>query len=317
MDVAISLAAANRLTVAGLSPGWLSAWMCSAGYTEVLFRSLDTEAWEPATGEQTVIGQAGEIMRMEARLAANPDFILSAASSRCPITFYCESRKFSLFLLDVRDVIYRRNLWLPLLADTRSVHCLNIWMGDDEQGTELEPGLRGGTMPVPAGSTLLNSEGLLPEEQLVRMLAERGLRVRFAESCTAGGMCERLSRMPGASAVLDRGWVVYSNQAKQEMLHVPEALIRQHGAVSREVVEAMAQAGSDDGIACVAVSGIAGPGGGSPEKPPGTVWVAVALPCRSVVSRRFDFEGARAEVRTKTVLAGFTMLIRLLSGPGP
>jgi PncC family amidohydrolase len=114
--------------------------------------------------------------------------------------------------------------------------------------------------------------------RLVTALRTRGLTVSFAESCTGGKLAAAVTAVPGASAVFELGVVTYSDQAKHAVLGVPEELLNEHGAVSAECVRAMSLgiqslAGSD---ASVAVSGIAGPDGGSEHKPVGTVWIGVA-----------------------------------------
>jgi nicotinamide-nucleotide amidase len=106
----------------------------------------------------------------------------------------------------------------------------------------------------------------------------QGLMVATAESCTGGLVAAALTAVPGSSDVFDRGWVTYSNLAKRQQLSVPEPLLFEYGAVSEEVVRAMAEgalAASAAGAA-VAVTGVAGPGGGTPEKPVGLVWFAAA-----------------------------------------
>jgi nicotinamide-nucleotide amidase len=116
------------------------------------------------------------------------------------------------------------------------------------------------------------------EETVVRLAREAGVTLTVAESCTGGLVAHRLTNVPGASAVLGRSWVVYSNEAKQEELGVPEDLLAAHGAVSGPVARAMAEGAlrrSGAGLA-VAVTGIAGPAGGTPEKPVGTVWFGLA-----------------------------------------
>lgn len=124
-----------------------------------------------------------------------------------------------------------------------------------------------------------------------RLLRGRGLTVALAESCTGGLVGHRLTQVPGSSAYLERGLVVYSNAAKQALLDVPEAVLRQHGAVSTECAEAMArgvrrQAGTDLGLS---VTGIAGPEGGSAVKPVGTVFIGLADRETALVRRhRFD-----------------------------
>ena len=155
-------------------------------------------------------------------------------------------------------------------------------------------------------------------DQISQLAAELGLllqalnaQVTTAESCTGGGIAEAITRIAGSSAWFEAGFVTYSNQQKTRQLQVPEALFTQVGAVSREVVEAMvrgAQAQSGAQFA-VAVSGVAGPGGGSPEKPVGTVWLAWGAG-DEVSSERRHFAGNRDEVRRQTVIAALEGLIR-------
>ncbi|MDD2061047.1 nicotinamide-nucleotide amidohydrolase family protein [Pseudomonas sp. GD03860] len=136
--------------------------------------------------------------------------------------------------------------------------------------------------------------------------------VTTAESCTGGGIAEAITRIPGSSAWFEAGYVTYSNRQKTRQLAVPEALFAQVGAVSQEVVEAMvrgAQAASGARFA-VAVSGVAGPDGGSSAKPVGTVWLAWADGSH-VSSERRHFEGDRDEVRRQTVIAALEGLLHL------
>jgi nicotinamide-nucleotide amidase len=111
-------------------------------------------------------------------------------------------------------------------------------------------------------------------EAVIRAARERNILIATAESCTGGLAAQRLTRVPGASAVVDRAWVTYSNEAKRECLGVPGEIIESHGAVSAEVAEAMARGAlvnSRAGIA-ISITGIAGPDGGTKDKPVGTVW---------------------------------------------
>ncbi len=151
-------------------------------------------------------------------------------------------------------------------------------------------------------------------EVLLQGCRERHVLLRTAESCTAGGIAAALASVAGASDVLDRGWIVYSNRAKCEELGVDMQLIERHGAVSREVVGAMAAGGAAGEAACVAVSGIAGPGGGTPEKPVGTVWMAVALPDGQCRSRCHRFAGDRGQVQAASVAAAIDMLVEAVLG---
>ena len=147
--------------------------------------------------------------------------------------------------------------------------------------------------------------------ELGRHLQTLNAHVTTAESCTGGGIAEAITRIAGSSAWFEAGFVTYSNQQKTRQLDVPQALFTQVGAVSREVVEAMvrgAQAHSDARFA-VAVSGVAGPGGGSPEKPVGTVWLAWGVGDEVTAECR-HFPGDREEVRRQTVIAALEGLIR-------
>lgn len=139
--------------------------------------------------------------------------------------------------------------------------------------------------------------------QLAQALTGRGWMMTTAESCTGGLIAGACTELAGSSLWFDRGVVTYSNEAKVDLLGVPAELIAQHGAVSEPVAMAMAQgalAKSKAQIA-VAVTGVAGPGGGSPDKPVGTVWIAWACHDGLVQAERHVFGGDRAAVRFATV----------------
>lgn len=142
-------------------------------------------------------------------------------------------------------------------------------------------------------------------------LKAAGASLTTAESCTGGGIAEAITRISGSSAWFGQGWVTYSNKAKARELGVPAELLRQHGAVSEEVVRAMATAAAAKAGAtwAVAVSGIAGPDGGSAEKPVGTVWLAWAGPGGEVVAELRCFPGDRSAVRRQTVERALTGLL--------
>lgn len=141
---------------------------------------------------------------------------------------------------------------------------------------------------------------------------ERGLRLATAESCTGGLVAAALTDVPGASDVFDRGFVTYSNEAKNEMLGVPAALIAAHGAVSAETARAMAAGALANSLAdvAVAITGIAGPGGGSAEKPVGLVHFACARRGGGAVhvERRFG-PLSRSEIRAAAVEQALELLI--------
>jgi nicotinamide-nucleotide amidase len=133
-------------------------------------------------------------------------------------------------------------------------------------------------------------------------LRERGVMAATAESCTGGWIAKLITDVPGSSAWFDRGFVTYSNQAKQQMLGVSGQTLATQGAVSEATVREMALgalAHSGAGIS-VAVSGVAGPAGGSPDKPVGTVWLAWARRDGAVVTERQQFAGDRDAVRRQT-----------------
>jgi nicotinamide-nucleotide amidase len=139
----------------------------------------------------------------------------------------------------------------------------------------------------------------------------------MAESCTGGLVGHRLTNIAGSSRYVERGVVVYSNQAKEQLLGVPEELLRAHGAVSAPVAEAMAVGICRiSGSACgIAVTGIAGPDGGTPAKPVGTVFIAAAAPGAAgprIEVRRFRFPGGREAVKWQSSQAALDMLRRAL-----
>ena len=141
--------------------------------------------------------------------------------------------------------------------------------------------------------------------------------IAAAESCTGGMVAAALTDIPGSSVVLDRGFVTYSNTAKAEMLGVDPAIISHHGAVSEEVVRAMA-AGALNSIAhsgsklAVSVSGVAGPGGGSDEKPVGLVWFGIAGQAGNRLSLEAEqviFPGDRGQIRQKAAEHALQLLL--------
>lgn len=138
-----------------------------------------------------------------------------------------------------------------------------------------------------------------------------GLSVTTAESCTGGMIAAALTAVPGSSDVMERGFVTYSNRAKTEMLGVADQLIDTHGAVSEAVARAMAEgalARSHAGLS-VAVTGVAGPGGGTAEKPVGLVHIATALDGAETLHRRTLFAGGREEVRRRSAETALTMML--------
>ena len=139
----------------------------------------------------------------------------------------------------------------------------------------------------------------------------RGWMLATAESCTGGLIAGSLTEIAGSSDVVDRGFVTYSNAAKTAMIGVPPAMIEAHGAVSEAVASAMADGAlaQSDAHASVSVTGVAGPGGGSADKPVGTVWFGLAVRDRATQTQRMVFPGDRSAVRRATVLHALGMLV--------
>lgn len=151
--------------------------------------------------------------------------------------------------------------------------------------------------------------------QVGAALKAQGMMLVTAESCTGGGVASAVTEIAGSSAWFDRGFVTYANQAKIEMLSVsPDTLLR-FGAVSEATVREMVEGALKHSYAQVAlaVSGIAGPGGGSAEKPVGTVWFAWGINNGGCVARKYLFAGNRSEVRSQAIFIALQGLIELLN----
>jgi nicotinamide-nucleotide amidase len=144
----------------------------------------------------------------------------------------------------------------------------------------------------------------------------KDLTVATAESCTGGMIAASLTDVAGSSKVFERGFVTYSNEAKTELLGVPAAMIAEHGAVSEPVARAMAQGALAHSYAdvAVAVTGIAGPGGGTAEKPVGLVYIGAARRGSAATVERHVFGGDRADVRQATVQRALELLLSLSDG---
>lgn len=165
------------------------------------------------------------------------------------------------------------------------------------------------------GDDVVNTDGRPLEATVGAMLAARGWTVGAAESCTGGLVTARLTDVPGASAYVDRSAVTYSNAAKSAELGVAPELLASHGAVSEPVARAMAEGlRARSGVdVTIAVTGIAGPGGGTPDKPVGTVCFAVCGPA-GTQARTMRFAGDRAAVRAFSTSAALDLLRRYLAG---
>jgi nicotinamide-nucleotide amidase len=153
------------------------------------------------------------------------------------------------------------------------------------------------------------------EEKIGRILKQRIKKIAVAESCTGGLIAHRITNRSGASDYFEGGLVTYSNKAKTEFLGVPGDIISTKGAVSDEVARLMAEGvrrvmGVDAGLA---VTGIAGPGGGTPEKPVGTVFIALSVP-EGTFTRKFVFKGGREEIKLQTADEALAFVLDYLQG---
>jgi competence/damage-inducible protein CinA-like protein len=188
---------------------------------------------------------------------------------------------------------------------------------------DLEPGeadaqLRSAadTLRSRAGEWVYGEDDNDLAELVLARARSQGLRLAVAESCTGGLLGARLTEIPGSSEVFVGGVIAYDNAVKVDLLGVPEGMLAEHGAVSEAVAQAMAQAAvARFGVsAALSVTGIAGPGGGTPAKPVGTVWFGCAVNGR-VETRRVLFAGTRYEIRSRAAQAALMMLYRRLLAP--
>lgn len=209
----------------------------------------------------------------------------------------------------VQDLIRGTNPTLAPLAHTGEVH---LRLGAKAGSMEAAEALMG---PVEEelrrrlGRFIYGTDKTTLEEAVVRTLTERGLTVACAESCTGGLLGGRLTAVPGSSGTFLGGVISYSNPAKRDLLGVDAGLLERHGAVSREVAEAMARGarerlGADLGVS---ITGIAGPEGGTPEKPVGLVYIGLATAAR-VTARESHFIGIREDVRRRSTQLALQMI---------
>lgn len=187
--------------------------------------------------------------------------------------------------------------------------------GNDRAGGEKILSDIEGLIREKVGDAVYGTDDEELEQVVGRLLKERGLRIAVAESCTGGLVADKITDVPGSSDYFDRGIVTYSNKSKTDILSVPEALLKSHGAVSREVAAAMAEgirnaAGVDIGLS---TTGIAGPGGGSEEKPVGLVWIGYADRNGSF-ARKFRFGEGRLRVKERASQAALEVVRKKLLG---
>jgi nicotinamide-nucleotide amidase len=189
--------------------------------------------------------------------------------------------------------------------------------GSDEQQIDNELLLFQTVIQEHVGDYIYSENNETMEAVVGRMLAAQGASIAVAESCTGGLITHRLTNVPGSSAYVERSFVVYSNRAKQELLAVPEAVLAEYGAVSEPAARLMAEgarkaAGTVYGLS---VTGIAGPGGGSAEKPVGTFFIGVAAPGQTIVKKQF-FPGTREKIKIMSAQMALNLLRLVMMGKG-
>lgn len=239
------------------------------------------------------------------------DVVQQAISSR---TVYRQEtvRMFGLAESGLAETLREAQQDIPGFDDLEITTCLR--RGELEIVTRYEPGSAaayGRLMELLRrrhGAAIFSEDGSTIDEQVAALLA--GRRIATAESCTAGMVAARLTDRPGSSAYVVGGVVSYANEAKIEVLGVDPALITDHGAVSEEVALAMADGvlSRMDADTAVAITGIAGPGGGTADKPVGTVWFCVKLAGGPVITRCIRVPGERADVRERSTTIAMHLL---------
>ncbi len=158
------------------------------------------------------------------------------------------------------------------------------------------------------------SENSSLEEKIVSLLQEKGWKIASAESCSGGMIASRLVNVSGVSDVFEEGYITYSNAAKHKLLGVSKQSLGQYGAVSSQVAGEMALGAARQARArvAIAVTGIAGPGGGTPQKPVGLVYIGCYVDGKVFVTENY-FQGSRQEIRTATTQAALSLLLEKLT----
>jgi nicotinamide-nucleotide amidase len=164
--------------------------------------------------------------------------------------------------------------------------------------------------------TLFSTDGSTVDEQVAGMLRDRGWTIAVAESCTGGELAARLTQLPGASEYAKGGIVAYADDAKVRQAGVDRELIEQHGAVSEQVAQALAEGVRErmEADVGVGVTGVAGPDGGTERKPVGLVWLSVTGPEGAQMTRSVNLPGGRADIRDRATTIALHMIRRLLAG---
>lgn len=237
-------------------------------------------------------------------------FLSAASTAVAPVRFRCTGISESDAQHMVQPVLAPYRVVLTLLASPGDVEVVLFAEGDDAR--DLPAAAQ--AVREALGDAIYSEDGASLAETVVRLAREKGEQVTCAESCTGGMVAAALTDVAGASDVFPGGIVSYANEAKAELLGVPAEMLARFGAVSEEVARAMAAGalGMPGATLAVAVTGIAGPGGGSPEKPVGLVWFAVAHRDGRVKTVERRYGGDRAMIRTRSTAMALDLLRREL-----
>lgn len=271
-------------------------------------------------GKPTVVVLPGPPRELQPmwRTAVNTDAVREAIAGR---TTYRQDtvRMFGLPESGLADTLRDAEEGIDGFESLEITTCLR--RGEIEMVTRYEPEAAGvyaqllELLRERHGRDIFSEDGSRVDDLVAQLLA--GRRLATAESCTAGLLAARLTERPGSSAYVAGGVVAYANEAKVELLDVDARLIEEHGAVSEPVAEAMAEGALRrfEADTAVAVTGIAGPDGGSEEKPVGTVCWSVQLADGRSITRTWRLPGDRADIRDRSTTVAMHLLRRLLSGP--
>jgi nicotinamide-nucleotide amidase len=252
------------------------------------------------------------------RTAVSSEAVLDALAGR---TEYRQAtvRMFGLPESGLADTLRDAEESIARFGELEITTCLR--RGEIEMVTRFEPGAAevyealAGLLRERHGREIFSEDGSRVDDQVAQLLA--GRRIATAESCTAGLLAARLTERPGSSSYVAGGVVAYANEAKVELLGVDAELIERHGAVSEPVADAMAEGALRrfDADTAVAITGIAGPDGGSDEKPVGTVCWSVRLAGGHGTARTLRLPGDRVDIRDRSTTVAMHLLRRLLSEP--
>jgi nicotinamide-nucleotide amidase len=270
-------------------------------------------------GKPTVVVLPGPPRELQPmwRTAAGSDAVREALSGR---TEYRQAtvRMFGLPESGLADTLRDAEEGIERLEELEITTCLR--RGEIEMVTRFEPGAAEvyeallELLHDRHGREIFSEDGSRVDDQVAQLLA--GRRIATAESCTAGLLAARLTERPGSSSYVAGGVVAYANEAKVTLLGVDANLIERHGAVSEPVAEAMAEGALRrfDADTAVAITGIAGPEGGTEEKPVGTVCWSVRLADGRGTARTVRLPGDRADIRDRSTTVAMHLLRRILSG---